>query len=156
MNSRSKIVKGRVLFGQYTRLLYHQPTHAMANEHDPRILIPPNLRTALKFLHQRLSEVVDVEQILPPVQPVRIVPKAVNPDMSEVWISRKPFLRPIMCDTWRSTPCLSRSTAQSVDKYQINEAFGRFVEEVETQVTDRIHRAFRQITSQCQAFEFSL
>lgn len=89
----------RILPRESACLLDDQSTHTMANENDRRTR-SSLAKGIVEFLDQRLTEVMNREEVLFAIKPVGIVAETVYPDVSEVGICWKPFFRPVMRSTW--------------------------------------------------------
>lgn len=72
------------------------------------------------------------------IPPIRIVPEAMYPGTFKFRVSGKPFFRPKVIWIFGLAPSLPRTTAETMDKNQIKQRGGRFVEQVETKGSDDV------------------
>lgn len=108
-----------------------------------------DVRVTQELFHKRLSKCMDIEGILGPVGPVRIVAKAMDSDSLEVCILREPLSGPEDLGVLLDTPGCLGTASEAVNKNKVcDDGSGRIwlVGSVETKrVSDFCRRLVRGI-----------
>jgi hypothetical protein len=110
----------------------------------------PDIRVVLHLAKQGACKVLDIENavLLPPVC---LVSEAIYPNILEVTISRKPVPRPIVVSASGLSPCLPRSTAETMNEYEIDKRFRDGAEKIESERTLTIFGEFGLVAEICTA-----
>ena len=110
----------------------------------------PDIWIVLHLAKQGACKVLDIKNavLLPPVC---LVSEAIYPNILEVKISRKPVPRPIVASASGLGPCLPRSTAETMNEYEIDKRFCDGTEKMESERTLTIFGEFGLVAEICTA-----
>jgi len=108
----------------------------------------PDIRVVLHLAKQGPCKVLDIENAVP-LPPVCPVSEAIYPNILEITISRKPVPRPIVVSASRLSPCLPRSTAETMNEYEIDKRFRDGAEKIESERTLTIFGEFGLVAEIC-------
>ena len=113
-------------------------------------LSSPDIRVVLHLAKQGACKVLDIENavLLPPVC---LVSEAIYPNILEVMISRKPVSRPVVVSASGLSPCLPRSTAETMNEYEIDKRFRDGAEKIESERALTIFGEFGLVAEICTA-----
>lgn len=81
------------------------------------------------------------------IPPIRAVSETVNPNIFKLGILGQPFLRPEVLLVLGFAPSLPRATGKTMDKYQLNQRGGWFMEETNTNRSDSVVRVIERLAS---------
>jgi hypothetical protein len=98
----------------------------------PYVIIVPQGRRVPHFFEERLPEVMHVEDIRLCACPIRLVTKAVYVHIVEPGFNGQPVLRPKTPWAISLSPCFYGPSPKTMNKYQVNQGFGRGMQKTES------------------------